>query len=101
MDALSTDQNDLIYSDQPPVLIAGSSAEALRKAEMTVAASGLRVADSVALDSARDRIGRQAAATALWVELDTDAGGAMDALLDDVNRDVADGRYCAVVSAPM
>jgi DNA-binding MarR family transcriptional regulator len=101
MDALSTDRNDLIYSDQPPVLIAGSSAEALRKAERTIEASGLRVADKVTLDSARERIGRQVAATALWLELDTDAGSAMDALIDEVNRDVADGRYCAVVSAPM
>ena len=45
------------------------------------------------------RIQQQISAAALWVELDSDLGGAMDDLLVHVSRDVGDGRYAAVVSA--
>jgi DNA-binding MarR family transcriptional regulator len=38
------------------------------------------------------------AATALWVELDRDCGGPLDELIGQVSRDVAQGRYAAVVS---
>jgi hypothetical protein len=48
---------------------------------------------------ARQRIERQIAATALWIELDSDCGGPMDELLTQVSRDVANGLYAAVVSA--
>src|SRR5205823_6452561 len=41
----------------------------------------------------------QGAASALWVELDRDCGGAIDDLLIRVSDDVANGRYAAVVSA--
>jgi predicted transcriptional regulator len=65
----------------------------------TVEAAGLRIGDQVPISTAKERIERQAAACAVWVELDEDCGGAMDALLARVNRDVTDGRYAAVVSA--
>jgi DNA-binding MarR family transcriptional regulator len=100
MDTTHTDRISLNYSDQTPVLIVASSDAAMTRALRTVEASGLRVGDKVPVESARDRIERQVAATAVWVELDDDCGGAMDALLAQVNRDVADGRYAAVVSAP-
>jgi DNA-binding MarR family transcriptional regulator len=85
---------------RPPILIAGDSEAALQRAARTVEACGLRIADSVGIDAALDRIDRQAAASALWVELDEDRGPPMDALLDHVNRDVSHGRYPAVIAAP-
>lgn len=94
------DRSSLNYSDRAPVLIAASSDTAMAYALRTVEASGLRVGDRVPIDAACDRIERQLAATAVWVELDIDCGGAMDALLIQLNRDVAQGRYAAVVSAP-
>jgi len=47
---------------------------------------------------ALERIEPQGSTTAIWVEIDRDCGGAMDTLLQRISRDVADGRYAAVVS---
>jgi len=99
MDAILTESDTLSYSTKPPVLVAGSSDAAIGRATRAVEAFGLRVGDRLAIGSARDRIERQAAATAVWIELDEDCGGPMDDLLAQVSRDVADGRYAAVVSA--
>ena len=99
MDAMPTDRDDLNYSDKPPVLVAASSDAAMLRALGTVEASGL-ARRPTGCRSARpsERIERQVAATAIWLELDEDCGGPMDELLDLVSRDVADGRYAAVVS---
>jgi predicted transcriptional regulator len=104
MDAFRTDGEslqgpDLQYSDQAAVLVAASSDAALGRALRTVEATGLRVGGKVDIDSARDRIERQVAATAVWVELDRDCGGPLDELIGQMSRDVAEGRYAAVVSA--
>lgn len=99
MDAYPTDLSDVVYSDAPPVLLAASSDPAMARAERAIQASGLRVAARLALELAPERIEQQIAASALWVELDRDCGGPMDELLFQVCRDVANGRYAAVVSA--
>jgi DNA-binding MarR family transcriptional regulator len=98
MDAMLTEQNGLNYSDRPPVIVAASSDAAMMRALGTIEASGLRVADSVTVGEASARIEKQVSATAIWLELDDDCGGAMDELLNFVSRDVAAGRYAAVVS---
>ncbi|MEA3067626.1 MAG: hypothetical protein QOK41_1033 [Sphingomonadales bacterium] len=98
MDAILTDAYELSYSDRPPVLLAASSDAAMIRAERTIQASGLRVGAKMPVELARERIEQQVAATALWVELDSDCGGPMDELLTHVSRDVAGGRYAAVVS---
>lgn len=84
----------------PPVLIAGDSEAALDRAERTVEAAGLRIGARTTIDSASHRLALQAAATAVWVDLDTDGGEALDRLLEQINRDSASGRYRAVVAAP-
>ena len=98
MDAISNDRADLGYSDAPPVIVAANSDAALRRGLGTIEASGLRVADRVTLASAAERIEKQVSATAVWIELDEDCGGPMDELLGLVSRDVAGGRYAAIVS---
>ncbi len=98
MDAMLTEQNGLNYSEKPPVIVAASSDAAMLRALGTIEASGLRVADRVPVGEAKARIERQVAATAIWLELDDDCGGPMDELLDLLSRDVAGGRYAAVVS---
>jgi len=98
MDAYPTDRT-VSYLDHSPVLIAGTSEAAIRKAVRTIEACSSRVGQSLPLEQAGDRIERQVSASALWVELDRDCGGAMDDLLSRVNRDVHDGRYAAIVSA--
>src|SRR5436305_4241518 len=98
MDAILTDQDDLNYSDRPPIIVAASSEGAMIRALSTVEASGFRVGDRVSVGSAKERIERQVSAAAIWLELDEDCGGPMDELLGLVSRDVAGGRYAAVVS---
>lgn len=98
MDALVTGTDNLTYSDGPPVLVAASSAAGLDRARPAIEAAGMRVAGTVLVAGAEERIDRQAAASALWVEIDQDGGALLDSLLAKVNRDVADGRYAAVVA---
>ena len=101
MHALSTDApTPTSYLDRPPVLIAGDSNRALDRAQRTVEAAGIRVADRVGLADAPARIARQAASSALWIELADDGGEAMDRLLDQANIDAGEGRFRAIVAAP-
>jgi hypothetical protein len=100
MDAISYDRNDLGNFDRPPILIAASSEAARVRAARTIRATGVRIAGEVSIGEARERIERQISASAVWLELDRDGGEPLDDLLALVNRDVARGRYAAVVSAP-
>jgi hypothetical protein len=99
MDAISTDDADLRYSDLPPMLLAASGDRAMARAERSAIAAGFRVGARMPIESAGQLIEQQVSATALWVELDSDGGGPMDELLAQVSRDVGNGRYAAVISA--
>jgi DNA-binding MarR family transcriptional regulator len=100
MNAYLTEVSDRSGADRPPVLIAGANAAAWHRAERTIAAAGLRIADRIAIADAPQRIAQQVAASAVWLELDGDGGEAMDRLLDLMAREAEDGRYAAVVAAP-
>jgi DNA-binding MarR family transcriptional regulator len=100
MDAYTSEPFGDSYFDAPPILIAGDSDAALQRAARTVEASGLRIGATIPIEGAAERIGLQASASALWVELERDGGPVMDRLLDQVSGDVADGRYAAVVALP-
>src|SRR3954453_14198658 len=99
MDAISTDPDDLSNFDRSPILIAASSDAARMRAVRTIDAAGGRIAGDVAVAEARERLERQVSVSAVWLELDEDCGGPLDELLTHLNRDVAEGRYAAVVSA--
>jgi DNA-binding MarR family transcriptional regulator len=99
MDTISASRADLSYSTKPPILIGASSEEAMDRATRTIEAFGARIADTVPVEEARERFARQVSASAIWLELDRDCGGPMDELLADISRDVAAGRYAAVVSS--
>jgi hypothetical protein len=99
MASIHTGTADISYSGRPPVLVAATSDAAARRAERTIAASGLRVGAVLPIEQASQRITVQGAASALWVELDRDCGGPVEELLTQVSDDVANGRYAAVVSA--
>ena len=99
MDAITADAFRDSYSGPAPILIAGDSEAALQRAVRTVEASGHRIGASLGLDEALGRIGLQASASAIWVELDQDCGERMDRLLDQVRGEADEGRCAAVVSA--
>jgi hypothetical protein len=99
MDAyLSNSQNRANPFDPPPVLIVAESEAAKVRGRQTVAMAGLRLADVVNSRDVAERIRRQPAASALWVELDDDTNAATDELLRHVADDVSEGRYAAVVA---
>ena len=87
------------YAGPPPVLVAASSDRALDHAAAAVEAAGLRLAP-VTIDEAADRLTIQAAASAVWVEVDEDGGAPLDRLLDRIEAEAASGRFPAVVAAP-
>ena len=87
-----------IVRNLPPVLIAADSERSFTLATATIEASGIRLAGRVPIEAALERIERQAAASAVWVEIERDGGQPLDRLLDRVDRDVRAGRYAAVVS---
>jgi DNA-binding MarR family transcriptional regulator len=99
MDAYFSERDERSLSHKSPILVVGSSERALAGAVRTIEASGLRIADTQPVETALQRIALQASAAAVWIELDRDVGAPGNELLEHVRRDVADGRYAAVVSA--
>lgn len=84
--------------DLPPALIFGTSDAAISRAAGSVGASGLRIGATLPIDEAQPRLDLQGRTSAVWVDVDRDCGGPMDALLGRMAGDVRDGRYAAVVS---
>lgn len=98
MNATQIEQFGLSYSGKPPILIGASSDAAMARAIRTVEAAGCRIGDTMTLESIRDRIHQQVAASAIWLELDDDGGAQMDDVLECIAGNTADGRFAAVVS---
>jgi len=98
MDAYSSETSNLSYTNAAPVLLAASSGTAMRRAESTMDASGLRVGARLPVEDALDRLKMQASASAVWLELDRDCGEQMDELVSRLSQDVSRGNYAAVIS---
>lgn len=98
MDATTIDRANPSYHGPAPLLIVGSSDRALEKARYAIDAFGLRVGAELPVESALERVERQAATSLIWIEIDEDGEAAMDSLLARVSSDASDGRYAAVVS---
>jgi DNA-binding MarR family transcriptional regulator len=99
MDAQLSDHEQLLYNDPPPVLIAADCPVAFERARRTIAASGLRIGEALEINRAGERIDRQGATSALWIEVDGEFGDPLDHLLEKVCTDVGNSRYSAIVSA--
>jgi len=101
MDAyLSNNRNRAINFERPPVLIAADNDRAIVRARATVASAGFRISDAVGIEIASDRLDRQAAASALWLEFDASLKDSANALLDRAAASVREGRFGAVVAIP-
>jgi DNA-binding MarR family transcriptional regulator len=98
MDAFPTVASSSTCFGDAPVLVAATSNEAIATAMPAIEAGGFRVGDTMSIELAGGRLDLQGRAAAVWIEVDRDGGGAMDELLTRISRDVADGRYAAVVS---
>lgn len=88
------------YAGLPPILIAATSDEAESRAIVTAEAGGFR-AVTVPIKEAASRLQLQVQARALWVELDSDPGSALDALLDRIQLEVAADHCPAIIASPL
>ncbi len=83
-----------------PMLVAATSAAARSRATRWLEGAGWRAAE-MAIEGALDRIGLQAAASGLWIEVEAgDSGNALDGLLSYANGEAAAGRMPTIVAAP-
>jgi hypothetical protein len=98
---LSNNQNRANSFDPPPVLIAGDTPGARKRARATVAAAGLRATDTP-LPEAAARLDEQIAASALWIEIEREReeGGGANALLDHISRTASAARFPTIVAVP-
>jgi DNA-binding MarR family transcriptional regulator len=102
MDAyLSNSQNRANLFDAAPVLVVADTEAAKARARRTVAATRARLADVVDVEGGRDRIDRQIATSALWVELDGEPDPTTESLLERIAEDASGGLYAAVIAAPL
>jgi len=97
MDALITEPS-LSYGGPPPLILAASSDSAMRRARETAEVSGLRIGAQLGIREASERLRQQAAASAIWIEVDRECGPELDMLLDAVDDAVAGRRFGAVLS---
>ena len=100
MDAISASASEQDYTSLPPVLLIGQNAAAVERARRTASISNMRFSEAASLEGAPERIGQQARASALWIEIESDGGPDLDAVLSAASREAEDGRCPAVVAAP-
>lgn len=98
---LSNNQIRANSFDPPPVLIAGDTPAARKRARATIVAAGLRAMDAP-MPEAAARLDEQIAASALWIEIEKEAedvDGAK-ALLDHLSRTASATRFPTIVAMP-
>jgi len=87
------------YHPSKPALLFGSNPRRRARAEQALAASGVRLVDSVPLDDAADRLDDQASLGLAWLELgEEDATPQLERLLARLNG-LAESRGTVVVAA--
>ena len=92
--------SDEILDARAPMLVAAANDAARSRATRWLEDAGWRAA-GVPIDGALDRLALQAAASALWIELEAgDGGDALDQLLSYANHEAAAGRMPIIVAAP-
>jgi len=97
MNAPVTETN-LSYQGPPPLLIAATSPQALRRAKDTADSTSMRVGAELAIAEAPERLRQQALTSAIWIEVDRDCGPELERLLDEVDDGLESRRFGAVLS---
>jgi hypothetical protein len=86
--------------DQRAVLILADGEEAARRGRRAVEAAGCRVSDVAEACGGADRLDRQVAMDAVWVELEDDHGADLDRLLERLEHGAREQRFGCVVAFP-
>ena len=102
---MTTDIQRPIYSAQPSVLVVGDTPASIARGAAAVVASGLAVADRVALEDAEPRLDGGPLPLVVFGEiagtLAGDGGARLDRLLVRLNREAETRRMAVVVSTPV
>ncbi len=88
------------YRDMPALLILADSDAAGQRARRSAERAGCRVAAVTPIDEAVERLDRQAALDAVFLDVERDHGAALDRLLDRLEAAARAERHGSVVSAP-
>ena len=92
--------SDTTLDARAPMLVAAGNDATRAGATRWLEQAGWRAA-GLPIDGALDRLARQAAASGLWIELQSgDDGDALDRLLDFANGEAKAGRMPTIVAAP-
>jgi hypothetical protein len=83
------------------VLILADGEEAARRGRRTVEAAGCRVSDVAEVRGGADRLDRQVAMDAVWIELEGDGGDDLDRLLNRLELGARDQRFGSVIAFPV
>jgi hypothetical protein len=92
--------NTIEYRNESAVLLIADGEAARELARRSIDAARCRISDVATVAAAAERIDRQIALDGVVVELEGDAGEALDRLLDRLDAAARSGRYGSVVSAP-
>jgi Winged helix DNA-binding domain len=89
------------YGDEPSVLVIYDSEAGEARAREAAQLAGCRIAGSVPLEGAVERLDRQVALGAVLLAIDGDAGGELDRLLDRLQDGAESDRFGSVIAAPL
>lgn len=85
----------------PSVLVVADSRDGLERGVRSAELAGCRVAGTTEFDEAPERLRRQIALDAVFLDVERDHGASLDALLTALQQAGEAGRHGSVVSAPL
>jgi hypothetical protein len=88
------------WGSAPIILVSADTEEGMAAASRSVEAAGGRIAASVDIDTATDRLDSQVAIDLVWVDVAVDHGPALDRLLERLAVGAARGDFAAMVVIP-
>ena len=88
------------YRDTHAIVVVGDTESGREAACGSATLAGCRVSDSIAFEGALERLDRQVAIDAIWLDLASDHGEPLDRLLDRLGDAAGSERYGSVISAP-
>ncbi|HEX8533214.1 MAG TPA: MarR family transcriptional regulator [Allosphingosinicella sp.] len=89
------------FGGEPPVLIVADSPKGLERGARSAELAGCRVAGKASFEEAPERLRRQAAVDAVFLDVERDHGAPLDDLLAALRQAGEAGLHGSVVSAPL
>jgi hypothetical protein len=88
------------YGSAPAVLLIADSEAGEARARRGAERAGCRVAACIGMDGAAERVDRQIAAAAIFVDVEREGGVELDLLLDRLDSAARGARHASVISSP-